>query len=86
VEKMEMTYGNCSFVDALEGGICCYGDGEMDRPVALMQLSKTETMKWAKENNMSGEFETIMRSPELYQAVMEASTFYCHYFNVFRNC
>jgi long-chain acyl-CoA synthetase len=72
VEKMEMTYGNCSFVDALEGGICCYGDGEMDRPVALMQLSKTETMKWAAANNVSGDFETIMESPELYKAVMES--------------
>jgi long-chain acyl-CoA synthetase len=72
IEKMEMTYGHCVFVDALEGGICVYGDGEMDRPVALMQLNKTETLKWAKENNVSGEFETIMKSPELYKAVMEA--------------
>ena len=29
LEKMEMTYGNCEFVDAVGGGICVYGDGDM---------------------------------------------------------
>lgn len=33
LEKMEMTFGNSNFVDAVNGGICCYGDGDMDRPV-----------------------------------------------------
>jgi long-chain acyl-CoA synthetase len=33
LEKMEMIYGNSDFVDAVAGGICCYGDGEMDRCV-----------------------------------------------------
>ena len=29
VENMEMVYGNSNFVDAVNGGICCYGDGDM---------------------------------------------------------
>merc|ERR1719162_2145147 len=33
-----MTYGNSKFVDAVNGGICCYGDGDTDRPVAFLQL------------------------------------------------
>jgi long-chain acyl-CoA synthetase len=70
LEKMEMTYGNSSFVDAVAGGICCVGDGEMDRPVALMQLNEEYTMKWAKENGMSGGFEEIKMSQELYDAVL----------------
>jgi long-chain acyl-CoA synthetase len=70
LEKMEMTYGNCDFVDAIGGGICCYGDGEMDRPVAIMQLSEPTTMKWAKQNGMTGDFSTIMKSKELYAAVV----------------
>jgi len=70
LEKMEMTYGNSTFVDAVAGGICCVGDGEMDRPVALMQLNEEYTMKWAKENGLSGGFEQIKTSPELYDAVM----------------
>ena len=50
IENMEMSYGNSSFVDAISGGICCYGDGDMDRPIALMQLNKPVAMAWAKNN------------------------------------
>lgn len=71
LEKMEMTFGNSSFVDAVNGGICCYGDGDMDRPVALVQLSEAVAMKWAKTNGVSGDFETVKKSEELYKAVLE---------------
>ena len=70
IEKMEMTYGNSKFVDAVTGGICCYGDGDMDRPIALMQLSQPHTMAWAKGNNVSGDFAEVKESKELYDAVM----------------
>ena len=69
-EKMEMTYGNSIFVDAIHGGICCYGDGDMDRPIALMQLNEIVAMKWAKENNVAGDFSVVKDSKELYDAVM----------------
>mmetsp|Transcript_27749 Transcript_27749/g.64395 ORF Transcript_27749/g.64395 Transcript_27749/m.64395 type:complete len:716 (-) Transcript_27749:145-2292(-) len=72
LEKMEMTYGNSDFVDARAGGICCYGDGEMDRPVALLQLNKTTAMKYAEDHGLEGDYETIKHSPELYKAVMES--------------
>jgi long-chain acyl-CoA synthetase len=71
LEKMEMVYGNSSFVDAVHGGICCIGDGEMDRPVALMQLNEAYTMNWAKENGVSGDFETIKESKELKNAILK---------------
>jgi len=70
LEKMEMTYGNSKFVDAVAGGICCYGDGDMDRPVALMQLSEGTVMKWAKDNGLAGDFDSVKKSKELYDAVM----------------
>lgn len=71
IENMEMTYGNSSFVDAIHGGICCYGDGDMDRPIALMQLNEAVAMKWAKDNGVSGDFETVKNSEELNKAVLE---------------
>lgn len=70
LEKMEMTYGNSKFVDAIAGGICCYGDGDMDRPVAIMQLSEAMAMKWAKDNGIAGDFIAVKKSKELYAAVM----------------
>jgi long-chain acyl-CoA synthetase len=70
IENMEMAYGNSSFVDAIAGGICCYGDGDMDRPIALMQLNEAVAMQWAKENGISGDFEKVKSTKELYDAVM----------------
>jgi long-chain acyl-CoA synthetase len=70
LEKMEMTYGNSKFVDGVAGGICCIGDGEMDRPVALMQLNEEYSMHWAAANGLSGGFDQIKDSKELYDAVM----------------
>jgi len=70
VENMEMVYGNSPFVDAAEGGICCYGDGDMDRPIALMQLNEAYSMKWAIEKKEEGNFEDLKNSKVLYDAVM----------------
>merc|ERR1712071_179430 len=70
VENMEMVYGNSPFVDAAEGGICCYGDGDMDRPIALMQLNEAYAMKWAIEKKEEGNFEDLKNSKVLYDAVM----------------
>lgn len=70
VENMEMAYGNSRYVDAVAGGICCYGDGDMDRPIALMQLSKPAAMSWAQENGVSGDFESIKNSKEFHDAVL----------------
>lgn len=72
LEKMEMTYGNSDFVDAVAGGICCYGDGDMDRPVAMMQLNEAVAKRWAKTNGMSEDVSDLMNSKELHAAVMES--------------
>ena len=78
LEKMEMVYGNSDFVDAVSGGICCYGDGEMDRCVALFQIAKPASMLWAKttgligEEEKDGDWEKVKTSKELYDHVMES--------------
>ena len=72
LEKMEMIYGNSVFVDAVAGGICCYGDGDMDRCVALLQLAEPAAMKWAKANGVEGDFEKVKKSKEMYNAVMDS--------------
>ena len=71
IENMEMAYGNSSFVNAIDGGICCYGDGDMDRPVALMQLNEVTTMAWAKKNGVSGDFNAVKNDPKVYKAVLD---------------
>lgn len=70
LEKMEMTYGNSSFVNAFAGGILCYGNGDMDRPVALIQLNEATAMKWAKENGIAGDMTALKRSDLLQEAIL----------------
>ena len=48
LEKMEMVYGNSHFISSINGGICCYGDADMDRPVAILQLNVPYALSWAK--------------------------------------
>lgn len=70
VENMEMAYGNSKFVDAATGGIMCYGDGDMDRPIALLQLNPVGVKAWMAENKVTGDFETVKKSKELSDAVL----------------
>jgi long-chain acyl-CoA synthetase len=72
IENMEMTYGNSKFVDALAGGICCYGDGDMDRPIALIQLNEFIAKQYAKDHGIPGadDFEQLKQSKELKDAVL----------------
>ena len=37
IESMEATYAQSVFVNGKNGGVMCYADGDMDRPVALVQ-------------------------------------------------
>jgi len=39
IESMEATYAQSVFVNGVNGGLMCYADGDMDRPVALVQVS-----------------------------------------------
>jgi long-chain acyl-CoA synthetase len=70
IENMEMSYGNSVFCDAVAGGICCYGDGDMDRPVALMQLNAVTVKAWAKKNGVAGEFDELKNDKAVYHAVL----------------
>jgi len=70
LENMEMSYGNSSFVDPAAGGICCFADGDMDRPVAFMHLSEPYALRWAKQNGFEGDFEAIKKSEKLMKAVL----------------
>lgn len=39
IEAMEIAYSTSPYVDAVKGGVMCYGDGTMDRPVILVQAN-----------------------------------------------
>jgi long-chain acyl-CoA synthetase len=52
IEFMETTYAQSAFVNGSNGGVMCYADGDMDRPVALVQVAGKELESWAREHNV----------------------------------
>ncbi|KAF4708074.1 Long-chain-fatty-acid--CoA ligase 3, partial [Perkinsus olseni] len=52
LENMEMVYSGSQYVDALAGGLMVYGDGTMDRPVAIVQVREKAITQWAKDNDI----------------------------------
>jgi len=52
IEAMEATYSQSVYVNGINGGLMCYGDGDMDRPVALVQANTYELKKWADGNSV----------------------------------
>jgi len=72
VERMEMCYSNSKYVDAAQGGLLCYGDGDMDRPFAMMHLNESFAMEWAKANGVTGDFATVQRSKEMEKEVLSS--------------
>ncbi|KAL3914154.1 MAG: hypothetical protein SGILL_006212 [Bacillariaceae sp.] len=70
LEKMETVYSNSDFVDALAGGVCVYADGEMDRPVAFVELNKKAALDWAKANGVNEDIATLKDNKELNKAVL----------------
>merc|ERR1719438_553670 len=72
IESMEGVYGNSLFVDPAAGGVVCYGDGDMDRPIALIQLNVGYVKAWARDNDHpeKGNAEALVKSKEVYDAVL----------------
>lgn len=71
IEAMEKDYGTSSYVDGVNGGIMCYGDGSMDRPIALVQVNVRELEKWASRTGVSySDIEELAGSPQAEKMVL----------------
>ena len=71
IESMEKEYAKSIFVNAINGGILCYGDGSMDRPVALVQANLLELRKWSNGQNLNFTDDEVMcNDPKVVAAVL----------------
>jgi long-chain acyl-CoA synthetase len=72
IENMEKEYGTSPYVrPGITGGIMCYGDGDMRRPVALVQTNMAELKKWASGQGLSGlTDEALCLNPEARKVVL----------------
>jgi long-chain acyl-CoA synthetase len=72
LEMMEIVYGGSDYVDPLAGGVCVYADGDMDRPVALVELNEKQAMKWAEENGVHEDIEVLKENKNLNKTVLDS--------------
>lgn len=73
IAAMEKEYATSVYANSINGGVLCYGDGEMDRPIALVQANTLELQKWAKAANIVyGSVDELCTLPAAEQVVLES--------------
>jgi len=72
LEAMESTYSTSPYVASLNGGVLCYGNGEMDRPVALVQADMIKIKEFAAKAEISyTDPEELLSSAEVNAEVLK---------------
>jgi len=72
IEAMEKEYGTSVYVNPANGGILCYGDGDMDRPVAIIQANVKELEAWAKAAGVTySGVEDLCKMPATEKMVLD---------------
>mmetsp|Transcript_23840 Transcript_23840/g.28795 ORF Transcript_23840/g.28795 Transcript_23840/m.28795 type:complete len:779 (-) Transcript_23840:454-2790(-) len=78
IEQMESIYTTCRYVNGQTGGIMCYGTGDMDRPVALVQVDGPKIKEFAKSTGISDKsVEELCEDPAVVKEVLK-SLHECH--------
>mmetsp|Transcript_24798 Transcript_24798/g.80211 ORF Transcript_24798/g.80211 Transcript_24798/m.80211 type:complete len:770 (+) Transcript_24798:163-2472(+) len=63
IENMEKEYSTSAYVSQANGGVLCYGDHDMDRPVAFVVVDEKKLTEWAQTNALG--FTTFTTFTEL---------------------
>uniref|UniRef100_A0A7S4VNU1 AMP-dependent synthetase/ligase domain-containing protein n=1 Tax=Alexandrium monilatum TaxID=311494 RepID=A0A7S4VNU1_9DINO len=70
LEHMNATYNLADIVNAEAGGVCSYADGELDKPLVLVQCKVKELTALAEEAGVTGkEGEALCHDPKVMAAV-----------------
>ena len=71
IESMEKEYSTSSYVSGVNGGLMCYGDSDMDRPVAFVVADEKKCTAWADANGIEyGTFADLCATPEMNKEVL----------------
>ena len=71
IESMEKEYSTSSYVSGVNGGLMCFGDSDMDRPVAFVVADEKKCCAWADQNGIEyGTFAELCASPEMNKEVL----------------
>ena len=71
IESMEKEYSTSSYVSGVNGGLMCYGDSDMDRPVAFVVADEKKCCAWADANGIEyGTFEDLCATDAMNKEVL----------------
>jgi len=71
LEAMEAAYTTSPYCAALNGGVLVYGDGDMDRPVALFQTDMAKVKAFAAAQGITTtDPEALLQDKKVYDEVM----------------
>ncbi|KAJ8609181.1 hypothetical protein CTAYLR_008406 [Chrysophaeum taylorii] len=73
IEHMEKEYSTCHYVSGANGGVMCYGDHDLDRPVAFVVGDEKKISEWAAAAGIAvSSFSDLCRVPEVVAEVLSA--------------
>eukprot|EP00933_Yihiella_yeosuensis_P034034 TRINITY_DN27597_c0_g1_i1.p1 TRINITY_DN27597_c0_g1~~TRINITY_DN27597_c0_g1_i1.p1 ORF type:complete len:794 (+),score=161.71 TRINITY_DN27597_c0_g1_i1:76-2457(+) len=73
IESMEKEYATSPFVDSLNGGVLCIGDGTMRKPAALVQVKLAEMKQWARLNDIPcDDCEALCKNKDAIATVLQS--------------
>ncbi|CAE8678324.1 unnamed protein product [Polarella glacialis] len=73
LESMEKEYSTSYYVNSVNGGVVCIGDGSMRKPAALVQVNIVELTKWAQSIGMdTDDAAELCDTPEARKAVLKS--------------
>ena len=73
IESMEKEYSTSSYVSGVNGGLMCFGDSDMDRPVAFVVADEKKCCAWADQNGVEyGTFADLCATPEMNKEVLSS--------------
>jgi len=75
IESMEKEYQTSVYVNSVNGGVLCIGDGSMRKPAALVQANLAEIKSWARSKGIEADdAENLCRDKSVQKEVLRSLT------------
>ena len=73
IESMEKEYSTSPYVSGANGGLLCYGDSDMDRPVAFVVADEKKLQQYADEHGIAyASFEALCADEAMNTEVLRS--------------
>merc|ERR1712072_382216 len=76
VEAMETVFSTSVYVNGVNGGVMVHGDGDMDRPCALVQINRPKLEEWATGEGIdTSDYDALCTTPKAVKMILDNLNF-----------